>query len=453
MKRRVIALMLVLMLIVPSFSAYAEEDTINIETINEILNHVESYYKYDVTREELLEGAYKGITEVLDSHSSYMTDTEYKNFLDSLNSSLIGIGVYVEPYNDYIKVVSPIEGTPAFKAGLLANDIITHVDDLDVTTITFEEAINMIKGQEGTQVKITINREGQVDPIHFFIIRELIVIDDVEHEMLEGNIGYIKIVQFGARVSSEFTEALIDLQAKGMTSIIIDLRNNPGGYLDQVIEIADYFVEKGDPIVHIDYKTKEDEDYYAKRDALNIKTSVLINSGSASASEILAGAIQNNDEGQLVGTLTYGKGTVQNLIDFEKGGAIKLTTAEYLTAGKVVINKVGVTPDYIINLKTQEDQKITETFASFNNIEPVIYGRISLNIYAAQQRLKFIGYDIDIDGSFGPTTRSIISKFQASRNINVTNTLDFTTKLELNKAVEEYLYADIQLLKAMELVK
>lgn len=472
MKKRLLALILVLMLMLPSFSVFSEgqstdfksvaddesteldiaEESVDLDVINEILNHIESYYKYDITREQLLEGAYKGITEVLDTHSSYFTDDEYKNFIDSLNSSLIGIGVYVEAFENYVKVISPIEGTPAFKAGLIAGDLITHVDDLDITTITFEEAINMIKGVEGTEVKITIKREGILEPINYNIIRELIIIDDVEYEMLEGNIGYIKVIQFGSNVYKEFSEAMLDLQLKGMTSIIIDLRNNPGGYLDEVIKIADYFVEKDDPIVHVDYRTLKDEDFYAKDDALNIPTVVLINGGSASASEILAGAIQNNDEGELVGTLSYGKGTVQNLLDFENGGAIKLTTAEYLTAGRVVINNVGVTPDYIVNQKTLDDIKLVESFAGFNTREESTFGKISLNIYAAQQRLNFIGYEIEVDGSFGPVTRQMLNSFQASRSLDVTDSLDEILKLELDKAVTEYLNADVQLLKAIELI-
>lgn len=461
MNKRIVSLLLVTLLVFSSFTASAEgvsvdvndveiEENIDLDLINSILDFIETQYKYDISREELIQGAYKGITDVLDKHSKYFTEEEYTDFIDSLDGSLIGIGVYVDTDVMGIKVISPIEGTPADIVGVQAGDIITHVNGLDITKYSFEDGIDMIKGVAGTEVKITVYRNGSV--IEFSIIRELIKIKDVEYELLEGNIGYVRIKQFGSNVANEFSDAVIDLKNQGMSSIIVDLRNNPGGYLGEVIEVADWFVDVNDPIVHIDYKTRTDEDYYGKVAPLDIPTAVLINGGSASASEILAGAIKNNDVGEIIGTLSYGKGTVQNLLQLTGGAGLKLTTAEYLSAGKIPVNEVGVTPDVVIELATNETLSEVNHFVPMNEVILAKLGNVGLNTFGLQQRLKFLGYDVDVDGKFGNQTKAALGSFQTNRNIKLTYSIGIVTINELELAITEFLETDLQLEEAKKFV-
>lgn len=447
MKKRIIALVLMMVLSFSSIPVFAEE-SVDVDLINEMINYIESYYNYDVDREDLITGAYRGIMDVLDKHSAFFTEREFNDFIDSLDGEFIGIGVYVEAYENYIKVVAPIDGMPAHKAGIKTNDIITHVDGKDVTQYTFQEAIDMILGVEGTEVQITVSRDGQT--LKFNIIRELIIIPDVEYEMLDNKVGYLKIRQFGSSVAEEVESAILDLQNQQMSSIIIDLRGNPGGYLDQVITVADWFVEKDDPIVHIDSKAFLSEDYYASKAALNIPTMVLINEGTASASEILSGAIQNNDEGEIIGTTSYGKGTVQRLFPLSTGDAIKLTTAEYLTAGKVKINGIGVTPDYIIETKNQETDT---TFVEMNSPELKYFGTEGADVLGAQQRLQYLGFDVDITGYFDSKTFKALKTFQDQNNLESKFAIYPETKEALNEAVGLLNNEDPQLDKALQLIE
>lgn len=446
MKRRLVAIILVIVLMIPSFSAFAEEETVDISLINEIINLIEDYHHYDVTREELITGAYKGILSVLDKHSTYFTEDEYDDFIDSLNGEFIGIGIYIEAYENYIKVISPIEGMPAFNAGILSGDIITHVDDLDVTKYTFEKAIDLILGEENTEVKITINRGGEV--LDFIIIRQLILVPDVTYELLENNIGYLKIVQFGNDVAAEVDTAIIDMQNQGMTSIIIDMRNNPGGYLQEVVKIAEWFVDPSDPILHVNSRAFVNDDYYASTKALNIPTMVLINSGTASASEILAGAIQNNNEGTIIGETSYGKGTVQNLLTLSDGSAVKLTTAEYESAGYVTVNNVGITPDIVLETKNQAELDQIKYFAPMIGEALEYHGKTGINTFGAQQRLKFLGYDVEPTGIFDAKTFSALESYQKTNSLDKLHALYMETIESLNITIDNYLNEDIQLERA-----
>jgi len=337
---------------------------------------------------------------------------------------------------------------PASTAGILSGDIITHVDDIDITKYTFEKAIDLILGEAGTEVKISINRNGV--ELNFTITRKLIEIPDVEHEMLEDGIGYLKIVQFGSSSFSEVTGAIVDLKSKGMTSIIVDMRNNPGGYLSEVVKIADYFVDPKDPILHVNSKAFNNEDYYASRRALNIPTMVLINKGTASASEILAGAIQNNDEGTIIGQTSYGKGTVQRLLGLSDGSAVKLTTAEYESAGNVTVNRVGITPDIVIEPKDSTLIEQLSSFAPMDNEELQFLGKTSLEVYGVQQRLKFLGYDVETTGTFDEKTFKEIIQFQKANNIERLHGIYPETKEALNSVIENYLNEDPVLQKAKD---
>jgi len=450
MRKKLIALTLILALMVPSFMVSAEEETVDLKRIDEIISYIEYHYNYDVSREELIEGAYRGILDTLDKHSTYYNQEEFKAFTEDLDGTLIGIGVYIEEENKMIKVISPIEGSPADKAGLKSGDLIFDVDGTDVRTITFEEGIDLIKGKEGTTVNITIKRGDDI--ISFKIVRELIHIPTVKYEMLEDNVGYLRIVQFGNEASNEVDAAIKDLQSQGMKSIVVDLRNNPGGYLDEVINIAEWFVDPKDNIMTVNYKSFDDEVVNAEKVALNIPTAVLVNEGSASASEILAGAIKYNEEGTLIGETTYGKGTVQNILMLLGSTGMKITTAEYLAAGENVVNNVGVEPDIVIENKTEEQLIEIKTFAPMVDEEISSYGVTSLDVYGAQQRLKFLGYDVELTGKYDRKFSDAIMAFQYQYELKEKFALYPSTKDKLNEVVALYSNEDPQLNKAIEIL-
>jgi len=449
MKKKLISLLLIICLMIPSFTVFAE-DTVDLEKIDELIRKIETFYKFDVTREQLIEGAYKGIVEQLDRHSKYFSEEEFDQFLYDLDGSLIGIGIYIEEDSRGIKIISPIVGSPADNIGIQSGDIITHVDNLDVTTVPYEEATDKIIGEAGTSVKITVYRDGSI--LNFDIVREVIKIPDVLYEMLDDNIGYIRIIRFGTGVSDEFSKAVQDLKTKNMSSIVLDLRNNPGGYLDEVVEIADWFIDEDENIAFVDYTGRIDRDYNGKTSALDIPLAVLVNNGSASASEILAGAIKYNSKGTIIGETTYGKGTVQSLYQLATDGAIKVTTAEYFSANKQKVNGVGVEPDIYLPLKTKEELLIIEGFAPMIDKEISHYGITSLDVFGAQQRFKFLGYDVDLTGTYDQKTSQAIIAFQEAYNLANMYALYPETKDKLNELIVLYLNEDPQLGKAIEVL-
>ncbi len=450
MKKKLVSLLLIVCLMVPSFTVFAE-DTVDLEKIDELIRKIETYYKFDITREQLIEGAYKGIVEQLDRHSKYFSEEEFDQFIDDVDGNLIGIGVYIEEVDRGIKVISPIVGSPADSVGIQSGDIITHVDDLDVTTIPYGEAIDKIKGEAGTTVKITVYRSGSI--LNFEIVREVILIPDVTYEMLDDDIAYIRIIRFGDGVADEFSKAIQDLDSKNMTSLVLDLRNNPGGYLSEVVEIADWFIDEGEDIAYIDYSRNLAKLYDGKTNALNIPLAVLVNNGSASASEILTGAIKYNNKGTVIGETTYGKGTVQSLYQLATDGGLKVTTAEYFSANGQKVNGVGVEPDIFLPLKTEEELKTIAGFAPMIDKEISHYNVTSLDVFGAQQRLKFLGYDIDLTGIYDQKTSQAIIAFQEAYSLTDLYALYPETKDKLNEIISSYLNEDPQLEKAIEVLR
>ena len=452
MKKKLISLLLITCLMIPSLMVFAEEDepTIDIDKFEEILDVIDYNYKYDIDREELIEGAYRGVLDVLDKHSKFYTKAEYEEFMDSLSGSLIGIGIFIEEENGFVKVISPIEGSPAEKAGLKSGDIITYVDGKSVLDLGYNKAINNIKGEVGTEVDIIFKRGDVVDAVT--IIREVITVPDVKYEMLDNNIGYIRIVQFGDLVGQDVDKAIVELQKDGMTSIVIDLRNNPGGYLDEVIKIADWFVDRNDEIVIVDYKNFKDKVLVGQKDALDIPVVVLINNASASASEILAGAIKYNDKGILIGETTFGKGSVQSMLLVAGRDGMKLTTAEYFSAEMNKVNNVGVEPDIHLPSISQDELENIATFAPMIDNKISHYGVTSLDVYGAQQRLKLLGYDIDLSGYYDLKTSTAINDFQEKYKLENRSALYTETKDKLNEVVNSYLNEDPQLKKAIEVL-
>lgn len=424
--------------------------------INFVLENFKSdMVEGDVTRERLIQGAYKGVFESLDNHSVYFNEEEYKQFNSSTEGSFGGIGISVIKEGKYIEVVSPIKGTPGDRANLKPGDKIVKINGEDITSWELHEAVNIMRGEPGEKVTLTINRNEKIFDVE--IIRELIEITSVEHEVLDDNIGYLQIKQFSGDSSEKVKEALFDLKSKNINGLIIDVRNNPGGYLDEVVEISDYFLDEAKNIVHVDYESQKDRSYISENlDLFEGNTVILVNEGSASASEILTGALKDNDEGTVIGTTTYGKGTVQTVIELANGGAMKVTIAEYMTANRNHINGVGIEPDIEVLTQTIEsNEEIKGDFVPMSENRTVYYGERSLNVYGLQQRLNYLGEDLTLDASFGPRTLSALNKYQKQNNLNITKTITRELINHLNESVNNYnvTIEDLQLNRAIELLK
>ncbi|HAS72710.1 MAG TPA: peptidase S41 [Clostridiales bacterium UBA8960] len=410
-------------------SSTAEPDVKFHDFIDFMMNTVEGNYYKDVNKQTLIEGAYKGIFSTLDPYSTYFTPKEYANFNTSIQGEFSGIGASItEGKNGYVEVVSPIKGTPADRAGLQPGDWIVEIDGIDASGFTTEKAVSMIRGPKGTPVKLTIRRAGINELLYFTIVRDTIIIKSVNFEVLEGGIGYIELTEFSSKTNSEFSAAMAHMVNQNIKKVIVDVRNNPGGLLDTAIYVSDFFIPSGKEIVIIDYKGTNDRTYRASTAKSPVDVVVLTNGGSASASEIFAGSVQQTGNGIVIGEKTFGKGTVQNLMPLTNGGAVKLTVAEYLLTGNYKVDTVGIIPD----IEVAAPARLTDAIVA--SLAPMVpsKGMLTLNIYAAQQRLNLLGYSITADGQNGPETRAIVSEFQRRMGLYVSGALNEATM----KAIE-----------------
>jgi len=317
-----------------------------------IIDMAEMEYYKENDRQLLLEGAYKGVLDALDDpYSLYYTSEEYEYINEINKGSYGGIGVVVTPGEDgRIKVISPIEDTPGERSGILPGDSIVSVDGIAVFADEIDDAVSRIKGQPGEKVVLGIEREGNEKPFTIEIIREEIILKVAKSEILDGNIGYLRLTMFDSKSYSEFKENLGGLKSKGVDGLILDLRNNPGGEVDECIKIADEILG-GQTIVAIDYGDgKIEVETSDEETKLNIPLVVLANENSASASEILIGAVQDSGSGTIVGQTTFGKGLVQVLDPLNDGSAVKLTIARYKTPSGRNIHETGIEPDIMVSL-------------------------------------------------------------------------------------------------------
>jgi len=347
-----------LVALLPLAQSGAASDTdssqVSFSLVKEIYDQVRTSYVEPVTDKKLAEGAVKGMLAALDPHSSYMDAKEYKEMMVQTRGEFGGLGMQVTMENGFVKVVSPIDDTPAAKAGLKPNDLIVAIDDAPVTDMTLEEAVDKLRGPIGSQVKITIRR-AQVDPFQLTLTRADIKVDPVKHSLQGKDIGYIRITNFSERTSGNVEAAYKDLQAKAnnkLVGVVLDLRNNPGGLLDEAVAVSNDFLDKGD-IVSIKGRQNRDNRRFEAQPNRDITHGlpmvVLINGGSASASEIVSGALHDNHRAVILGTQTFGKGSVQTVLPVkESGGAMRLTTALYYTPSGRSIQGTGITPDVVV---------------------------------------------------------------------------------------------------------
>lgn len=324
-----------------------------LDLFGEVFERARAQYVDEVDDETLIKYALNGMLESLDPHSAYLDEDDFKDMRVQTSGEFGGLGIEVTLENGLVKVVSPIDDTPAAKAGIQAGDLITHLNDEPVLGLTLSEAVDQMRGKVGSKIDLTLRREGVNEPIDVSIVRDIIKIKSVRSRMEGEDIGYIRVTTFSQNTSSGVKKALNSLQKEAgnkLTGYVLDLRNNPGGLLDQAIEVADIFLDKGEIV-----STRGRDEGDSKRDnatkgdmAGGLPIVVLINGGSASASEIVSGALQDHRRAIVMGTQSFGKGSVQTVIPLPGNNAMRLTTARYYTPSGRSIQASGITPDIIV---------------------------------------------------------------------------------------------------------
>ena len=313
----------------------------NIEIFAEVLRQIEENYVEPQDPQKLIYGAIKGMVQGLDPHSSFLTKEEHQELLIETKGKFSGVGIVIEMRDNLLTVVSPIEGTPAYKAGIKAGDQIIGIDNKPSNDMTLTDAVKNIRGPKGTKVKLTIRREGADKPLEFSITRDEIPLISVRHHMLTPDIAYIRISSFQNKTDQNLSLALEKVEKRGeLKGLILDIRNNPGGLLTQSIKVSDLFLDSGSIVSTKGRNEAQNMEVSASRNEKprNYPIIVLVNGGSASAAEILAGALQDNKRALILGTRTFGKGSVQTILPLSDGSGLRLTTAKYYTPSGKSIN-------------------------------------------------------------------------------------------------------------------
>ena len=356
----------------------AEEELLSELFLNKmdfLADLIDQYYMGDISVEDMRTGAYKGLMGGLgDPYTCYYTPEEYQDLMESTSGTYYGIGAVVQQNlkTMYITIVKPYVDGPAYKAGMLPGDIIYMVDDVDVTGMDIDKVVTMMKGPEGTVVKVTVVREGVSDPVELTITRGKIEIETIEHEMLDNNIGLITISSFDELTPKQFKEGIEELKTQGMEGLVIDLRDNGGGLLTSVVEMLDYVLPDG-LIVYTEDKYGYREELHGNdKKSLDLPMVVLINGNSASASEIFAAAMQDYNAATLVGTTSFGKGIVQSIWPLTDGSAVKVTISRYFTPRGVCIHGTGVTPNVEVELDEELKQKVVITHEEDNQLQSAL---------------------------------------------------------------------------------
>ncbi len=337
-----------------------EQDTYkSLETFANVLSILESNYVEEIKTDEVLQGAIKGMLDVLDPHSSYMKPESFKDLQIETKGSFSGIGIELTQKDGGLVVVSPIEGTPAFKKGVQAGDRIIKIDDQFTKDLNLSDAVDLLRGPKGSKVSISILRKGWTEMQEIELIRDEIPLYSVKAKLLEPGYAYVRITNFQANTTSDAKAELNKMAAKGkIVGLILDLRNNPGGLLDQAVSISDLFMDEG-MIVYTAGRLKEQNMEFKAHPGgprYDFPITVLVNGGSASASEIVAGALQDHKRALIIGEQTFGKGSVQTIFPLSNGAGLRVTTARYYTPNGTSIQAQGITPDLIIPLQKLPDE-------------------------------------------------------------------------------------------------
>ena len=331
-------------------TGHATEAYEELRTFSEVLDKVQRHYVEPVKVKELVQGAIRGMLATLDPHSAYMTPEMYREIQVETKGQFGGVGIQIGIKDNRLTVIAPIEGTPAYRAGIQAGDHITKVNDEATKDLTLMDAVQKMRGPKGAEVTLTVEREGSPEPLVFRLIRDIIKIQSVRSRVIEKNIGYIRLIQFQESSSRDLGKVLEEFREQNIHATVLDLRNNPGGLLTAAVEVSEHFVGPGKLIVYIKHRDGRKDEYISKAKAQpkDRPMIVLVNQGSASASEIVAGALQDLGLAAIVGTTTFGKGSVQTILPLKDGSGLRLTTAKYFTPKGRSIQSVGIDPDIVV---------------------------------------------------------------------------------------------------------
>ncbi|PHS72742.1 MAG: peptidase S41 [Cycloclasticus sp.] len=340
----------------------------DLRAFSEVFGQIKSSYVEEVSDHDLLENAIKGMLTGLDPHSTYLDKKAFKDLQEGTRGEFGGLGIEVGMEDGFVKVVAPIDDTPAFKAGVEAGDLVIRLDEKPVKGMSLSDAVKIMRGKPGTDILLTIIREGETRPLKITITRDIIKVVSVKNRMLEPGFGYIRIASFQTRTGANLNEALSELKKESegneLKGLVLDLRNNPGGLLNAAVAVSDAFLDTG-LIVYTEGRIEHSKMSFkaGPEDALKgAPIVVLINGGSASASEIVAGALQDHKRAVIMGQQSFGKGSVQTILENNKGGAIKLTTARYFTPSGRSIQAEGITPD--VTLSKLKLEKVEDDFVA-----------------------------------------------------------------------------------------
>ena len=340
-----------------------------IDLFGEVLEKINKEYVDEINQSESMDSAINGLLQSLDPYSSYMSPEIFEEMQTETSGEFGGLGIEVSMEAGVVKVITPIDDTPASKAGIKAGDYIVKINDIQVQGKSLSEAVDLMRGPVGSGIELTVRRIGAKKALTFNVVREVIEVQSVKSELLENNIGYLRLTSFNDNSSQQIKKQIKKLKKnKNLNSYILDLRNNPGGLLSQAIKISDFFLENGEIVSTKSRKKSENRKWFAKKgDILDGKTLlVLINYGSASASEIVAGALKDHKRAILVGENSYGKGSVQSIIPLKNKGAIRLTVAKYYLPSGKSISEVGVRPDIEVNEEGDDFRIKTDTDNQLN---------------------------------------------------------------------------------------
>jgi len=357
-----------------------------LRAFTEVFATIKSNYVEDATDKELLENAIRGMLSGLDPHSSYLDTDAYKELQVGTSGEFGGLGIEVSMEDGFVKVVSPIDDTPADAAGVKAGDLIIRLDDTPVKGLTLREAVNLMRGKPGSDILLTIVRDGVDRPLKITITRDIIQVKSIKHDSLDPGFGYVRITQFQSHTGSDLKDAINELKQENdgaLNGLILDLRNNPGGVLQAAVEVSDAFLEQG-MIVYTEGRIDDSALKFkaTPNDSINgAPLIVLINSGSASASEIVAGALQDHKRAVIMGSKSFGKGSVQTILPMNNGAALKLTTARYFTPAGRSIQAEGIVPDIPLD-------RINLTAANEPDFAPVTEADLAGHLDSGQKDKK-----------------------------------------------------------------
>ena len=361
-KKFLVTLYVILIFLIQK-TVYAENNIYNkIDLFGEVLEKINKEYVDEINQSKSMDSAINGLLQSLDQYSSYMSPEIFNEMQTETSGEFGGLGIEVSMESGVVKVISPIDDTPASKAGIKAGDYIVKINNTQVQGKSLSEAVDLMRGPVGSSIELTIRRRGEKKALTFEIVREIIQIRSVKADLLEKNIGYIRLTSFNENSGSQIKREIKNLEEnKDVKAYILDLRNNPGGLLSQAIKISDYFLDNGEIVSTKSRKISENRKWFAKKgDLTNGKTLiVLINYGSASASEIVAGALKDHKRAILLGENSFGKGSVQSIIPLKNDGAIRLTVAKYYLPSGKSISEIGVSPD--IEISEESDDFIIKT--------------------------------------------------------------------------------------------